>query len=163
MSQSMFDEDELFDEAAEETYQEVEAAVEQAQNEVPDADAVIKADADNLIGMLNAVNSTVSSADIVGELEEAKKQFAIGRRADAFDDDVVEEIEAEFAALEDAVEALQSIEDSATELTEAVTTFQNRDSDELGGDQNLSEEPDTDSDESSETDEEADSGQQQLE
>lgn len=157
MPQSTFDEDELFDEAAEELHQEVEAALEQARGEVPEADAMIETDADNVIEMLTAVSATVSSVDIAIKLEDAKKRFAIGRRADAFDEGFVDEVESELAALQEAVEVLQSIEDTATELTEAVTTFQDLPIDETG-----SQELETESDESSES-EAADSDQQQLE
>lgn len=131
-------------EAAAEMQQDVEEALDQAQEAVPDADILVDVEADTLVGVLNAVTSTVSVTEIETDLQDAQKQFTIGRRADAFDDTFVEETEAELTALQKTVATVQTMEDSAAELTEAVVSFQ---------DLNVNESADPDQDSSGELDE----------
>ncbi|MFB6119477.1 DUF5790 family protein [Halosegnis sp.] len=98
MSQSTFDDDELFGEAATEMRAEVEEALADARAALPDADDVWTAEADNTLGVMNALKGALDIGDAAERLREAKKQFVIGERADAFDD--AEDLKTELAELE---------------------------------------------------------------
>ena len=109
MSQSTFDDDELFDEATSEMREEVEEALETARAELPEPDAVWEVEADNTLGVLNALKGALDVGDAGDHLREAKKQFVLGQRADAFEDaddleDDIGELEALFGDIETAHE-----------------------------------------------------------
>jgi len=65
MSQSTFDDDDLFGEAAAETRAEVEEHLAAAREELPDPDAVWETDADNVLGVLNGLKSALDVGDAV--------------------------------------------------------------------------------------------------
>jgi len=109
MSQSTFDDDELFDEATSEMREEVEVALAEARAALPEPDAVWEVDADNTLGVLNALKGALDVGDAGDHLREAKKQFVLGQRADAFEDaddleDDLEELEGLFGDIEAAHE-----------------------------------------------------------
>jgi hypothetical protein len=107
MSQSTFDDDELFDEATSEMREEVEEALAEARAALPEPDAVWEVDADNTLGVLNALKGALDVGDAGDHLREAKKQFVLGQRADAFEDaddleSDIEELEGLFGDIETA-------------------------------------------------------------
>ena len=97
MSQSTLDDDELFEDAASEMRGDVEESLEKARAELPDADEIWAVDADNTLGVLNALRSALDIDDAESNLRDAKKWYTMGERADAFEDaeDLAEEIDAE--------------------------------------------------------------------
>jgi len=104
MSQSTLDDDDLFGEAASEMRADVEDSLDAAMASLPDPDDVWDVDADNTLGVLNALRSALDAGDAEDHLRDAKKWYTMGERADAFEDadDLAERIE-EAEALLDAV------------------------------------------------------------
>jgi len=107
MSQSTFDDDELFDEATSEMREEVQAALAEARAALPEPDAVWEVDADNTLGVLNALKGALDVGDAGDHLREAKKQFVLGQRADAFED------------ADDLEESIEEVEELMASITEA--------------------------------------------
>jgi hypothetical protein len=107
MSQSTFDDDELFGEAASEMREEVEEALAAARAALPAAEGVWEAEADNTLGVLNGLRSALDAGDAEDHLRTAKKSYVVGERADAFED------------AEDLAEAIEEVEALVADITEA--------------------------------------------
>jgi hypothetical protein len=125
MSQMTFDDDDLFDEMAAEMREEIEASLADARADLPAADDVWEVNADNTLGVLNALRSALDAEDAVGALRDAKKQYAMGERADAFEDadDLaaeIEELEALVADIEGAHEQVSGLAATLPELRGAL-------------------------------------------
>ncbi|WP_254762951.1 DUF5790 family protein [Natrinema marinum] len=119
MSQATFgDDDELFGEAANEMREDVESSLAAAWAALPDADDVWEADADNVLGVLNGLNSALNAGDAEEHLRDAKKWFTMGQRADAFDD--ADDLEDEIADLEDAITDISEAGEQVSELTSTI-------------------------------------------
>jgi len=118
MSQATLNEDELFGEAATEMRADVEDALEDAWEALPDADGVWETDADNVLGVLNGLKGGLDVGEAADHLREAKKWFAMGQRADAFDDadDLAEEIE----EIEDLVEDIETAHEQVSDLSATI-------------------------------------------
>ncbi|KAB7516386.1 hypothetical protein DM867_04485 [Halosegnis rubeus] len=114
MSQSSFDDEELFGEAATEMRAEVEDALAEAWRALPDPDDVWDVDADNTLGVLNALKGALDTGDATEQLREAKKQFVIGQRADAFED--AGDLEAEIEELESLLGDIETAHEEASDL-----------------------------------------------
>jgi len=118
MSQSSLDDDELFGEAAEEMRADVEEHLEAAREELPASDAIWDVDADNTLGVLNALRSALDVDGVADHLRDAKKAFVMGQRADAFED--AEDLEADLAAVEDVLPDLETAREQVGELASTV-------------------------------------------
>jgi hypothetical protein len=113
MSQSTLDDDELFGEAASEMRADVEGSLAAARETLPAADDIWETDADNTLGVLNALNSALDVGDAREHLRDAKKWYTMGERADAFEDaaDLAEDIEAVEDLIGDVEEAGEQVGD----------------------------------------------------
>ena len=118
MSQATLDDDELFDEAATEMREDVEDSLASARAALPASGDVWETDADNTLGVLNGLKGALDAGDAEQHLRDAKKWFAIGRKADAFED--AEDLESELAALEETVSLVVSAREDVTELTSTI-------------------------------------------
>lgn len=114
MSQSTFDDDELFGEAAEEIRSDVESSLEAARDALPGVDAIWETEAENTLGVLNGLRSAVDVDDVEDNLRDAKKWYAMGKRADAFED--ADDLEAEIQAVEDVLADFETVREQAGEL-----------------------------------------------
>jgi superfamily I DNA/RNA helicase len=116
MSQATLDDDELFEDAASEMREDVEESLGKARDELPEADAIWEVEADNSLGVLNALRSALSTDDAESHLRDAKKWYTMGERADAFADadDLAEEIEDVEDVLADVTEAHENVSDLAS-------------------------------------------------
>lgn len=123
MAQSTFADDELFDEAADELREDVEAALDDARDALPNGDALLDVEGDNLVGVLNAAKADLDAEDARDALREAKKWYETGRRAESFDDDFAAETEDAIEDLDAAVDAVDDAEEAATELVDSVATL----------------------------------------
>lgn len=123
MAQSTLEDDELFDEASDEMREDVEDALEEARDALPDADGIFDVEGDNIIGVLNSLKSELDAGEAEEALREAKKWFGIGKKADVFDEEFVDEAEEELEELEEALTSLNDAEDSATELTDSLASL----------------------------------------
>ncbi|MFB6072243.1 MAG: DUF5790 family protein [Halobacterium sp.] len=118
MSQSSLDDEELFGEAAEETRADVEEHLDAARAELPAADAIWDVEADNTLGVLNALRSALDVGEAESHLRDAKKAFLLGKRADAFED--AEDLE---AALEDVEGVLADVETARDQVGDLASTI----------------------------------------
>ncbi|MCY4732712.1 hypothetical protein KY092_19425 [Natronomonas gomsonensis] len=118
MSQATLDDDELFDEAATEMREDVESSLADAREALPGADAVWDTDADNTLGVLNALKGALDTGDAEDHLRDAKKWFAMGKKADAFED--ADDLEADIAELEDLLEDIVTAHEQVSELASTV-------------------------------------------
>lgn len=114
MSQTTLDDDELFSEAANEMREDVEEALGAAREALPESDAIWEVDADNALGVLNALRSALDTDDAADHLRDAKKWYTMGQRAGAFED--AEDLEAE-------IETLESLFERITDAHEQVSTL----------------------------------------
>ncbi|NIB98503.1 DUF5790 family protein [Halobacterium sp. R2-5] len=118
MSQSSLDDDELFGEAAEEMRADVEEHLDAAREQLPAADDVWTVDADNTLGVLNALRSALDTGDVEEHLRDAKKAFVVGERADAFED--ADDLEAEIEAVEGVLGDLETAREQVGELASTI-------------------------------------------
>ncbi len=123
MTQSTFDDDELFGEAADEMRADVDDALAAARAELPTADGVWKTNADNVLGVLNGLKSALDTGEAAAHLRQAKKWFTLGSRADAFD--TPDELEAEIEAVEAVLETVETAHTEVSELTATVPALRN--------------------------------------
>jgi hypothetical protein len=114
-SQSTLADDDLFGEAAAEMREEVESHLADARGELPDPDAVWETEADNVLGVLNALRSALDADDAQEHFRQAKKTFIVGQRADAFDDP--DSLEAEIESVEELLTAIADAEELVGDLT----------------------------------------------
>ena len=118
MSQATLDDDELFDEAATEMREDVEASLAEARAALPAADAVWEAEADNTLGVLNGLKGALDTGDATDHLRYAQKRFAIGQKADAFED--AGDLEAEIESLETILTQITAAHEQVAELTATI-------------------------------------------
>ena len=118
MSQSTLDNDELFGEAASEMREDVESSLDEARAALPDSDEVWDAEADNVLGVLNALRSALDVEDAADHLRDAKKWFTMGQRADAFDD--AEDLEESIAEVEELIETIEEAHEQVGDLTATI-------------------------------------------
>jgi hypothetical protein len=114
-SQSTLADDDLFGEAAAEMRAEVEEHLDAARASLPDADDVWEAEADNVLGVLNGLRSSLDVGDAEEHLRQAKKTFVVGQRADAFED--ADDLEAEIASVAELLETVDDASELVGELT----------------------------------------------
>ncbi|QGX95750.1 hypothetical protein EI982_13615 [Haloplanus rallus] len=118
MSQTTFSDDELFGEAAAEMRDDVEGHLAAARAELPEADEVWETEADNVLGVLNALRSALDVGEAEEHLRQAKKWYTMGERADAFDD--AADLAAAIEDLEGLIETIRATHDDVSDLTNAV-------------------------------------------
>ncbi|WP_440766920.1 DUF5790 family protein [Natronorubrum sp. DTA7] len=160
MSQATFgDDEELFGEAANEMREDVEASLEEAWDALPSADDVWETDADNVLGVLNGLNSALNAGDAEDHLRDAKKWFTMGQRADAFED--ADDLEEEIGDLEAAIEDISDAGEQVGELTSTIPALRGTledagpaEDDADDADDEEAEEADADEDDDEEEDEE---------
>lgn len=118
MSQSTLDDDELLGEAASEIREDVEENVAAARSELPAADAIWETGAENTLGVLNSLKSSLDVGDAADHLRDARKWFMVGERADAFEDpDALEE---ELDELADLIETVEAAREQVNDLARTV-------------------------------------------
>ncbi|WP_276270556.1 DUF5790 family protein [Haloarcula litorea] len=126
MSQTSLDDDELFGEAANEMRSDVEASLAEARGALPDADAVWDVEADNTLGVLNALKGALDVGDAEDHLRDAKKWYTMGERADAFEDadDLAEEIETVEGLIKDVEDAREQVSDLTATIPQLRSTLE---------------------------------------
>ena len=155
MSQATFgDDEELFGEAANEMREDVEASLEEAWDALPSADDVWETDADNVLGVLNGLNSALNAGDAEDHLRDAKKWFTMGQRADAFED--ADDLEEEIGDLEEAIEDISDAGEQVGELTSTIPALRGtlEDAGPAEDEEDEDEEAESDANEDDEEDEE---------
>lgn len=117
MSQSTLDDEELLGEAANEIRADVEEHIEAARSELPAAEAVWAVDAENTLGVLNSLKSSLDVGEAADHLRDARKWFMVGERTDAFED--ADSLEAE---LDDLAELIETVEDAREQVNDLAST-----------------------------------------
>lgn len=118
MSQATFDEDDLFDEAADDIRADVSDHLDAAEAALPASDKIWTVEAENTLGVLNSLRSALDTGDTAGHLRDAKKSYMMGERADVFADD--DAFGARIAALEDVMGDVEAAHEHASELASTV-------------------------------------------
>jgi len=129
MSQSSLDDDDLFGEAASEMRADVEEHLAAARAELPAPEAVWEVEADNALGVLNALRNALDVGDAEDHLRDARKWYTMGERADAFEDadDLAAELEELTDLLESIADTREDVGDLASSLPELRGTLQDLD------------------------------------
>lgn len=138
MSQATLDDDALFDEAAAEMREDVETSLAAANAALPAPDDVWDAEADNTLGVLNGLKGALDAGDAEEHLRDAKKWFAIGRKADAFED--ADDLETEIEGLETTLSRIAEAHEHVGELTATIPELRGALEDAESGDGEDSEE-----------------------
>lgn len=118
MSQATLDDEDLFDEAATEMREDVESSLAAAEEALPESAAIWETDADNTLGVLNGLKGALDIGDAEEHLRDAKKWFAMGKKADAFED--AEDLEAEIEGLEQTITSIAAAHEQVGELTATI-------------------------------------------
>ncbi|MFB6304114.1 MAG: DUF5790 family protein [Haloferacaceae archaeon] len=132
MSQSTLGDEDLFGEAAEEMRDDVEEHLAKARAELPAAADVWETEADNVLGVLNGLGQALDAGDAEEHLRQAKKWYAVGERADAFEDadDLAADIEELEGVLESIADAREQVNDLTTVVPDLRGTLQEYEDDE---------------------------------
>jgi hypothetical protein len=118
MSQATLDDDDLFDEAATEMRADVESSLEAARDALPSAPAIWDTEADNTLGVLNGLKGALDIGDAADHLRDAKKWYAVGTEADAFED--AGDLEAEIDELESIIADVEAAHEKVSDLTATI-------------------------------------------
>ena len=124
MSQSTFDDDELFAEATEEMRADIEGALSRVDEQLPAEDDLLNADEETLPAVLDSLEKELNIEPIEDALTEAQKAFLLGKRADAFDEEYVTETEATITHVGEVIETLKEIETVTADLIDALSSFE---------------------------------------
>ncbi len=106
---------------------DVEESLAEARDALPAADSVWYVEADNILGVLNVVRSSLDVGDAEDNLRQAKKTFIIGQRAEAFDDadDLAEEIETVADLIDDVDDAREQVGDLTATIPQLAARSKN--------------------------------------
>jgi len=118
MSQATLDDDELFEDAASEMREDVENSLAAARAALPEADEIWAVEADNALGVLNALRSALDAGDAETHLRDAKKWYTMGERADAFDD--ADDLAGEIETVEDVLADVETAHEEVSDLASTV-------------------------------------------
>ena len=118
MSQSTLDNDELFGEAASEMRADVEQSLQSAREALPEADDIWDVEAENTLGVLNALRSALDVGDAEEHLRDAKKWYTMGERADAFED--ADDLESAVAEVEELIADIETAHEQVGDLTSTI-------------------------------------------
>jgi len=131
MSQTTFDDDELFGEAASEMREDVEESLAAARATLPSADEIWDVEADNTLGVLNGLRTALDTGDATEHLRDAKKWYTVGESAGAFED--ADDLAEEIAAVEEIVTDVETAREQVGDLTSTIPQLRNA-LEEAGGD-----------------------------
>ena len=123
MSQTSFDDDELFTEATADIQSEIEESLTAATEALPSHADLVEHDTETAVAALESVEATVELDAAEAAVADVKKTFLLGQRADAFGSEYATETEAMIDELEATVSTLGSIAAASEELREALAGY----------------------------------------
>mgnify|MGYP007099780934 CR=1 FL=1 len=123
MSQTSFDDDELFTEATADIQSEIEESLTAATAALPSHAALVEHDTETAVAALESVEEAVDIDAAEAAVADVKKTFLLGQRADAFDSEYATETEATISELEETVTTLGAIASASEELREALSGY----------------------------------------
>lgn len=118
MGQASLDDDDLFGEATGELREDVESSLAAAAAALPPAESLWNTEAENVLGVLNGLQTSLDTGEASEHLRDARKWFTVGVRAEAFDSDG--ELAIEIQELESTIEAIESVESHVTAITSSL-------------------------------------------
>jgi vacuolar-type H+-ATPase subunit I/STV1 len=118
MSQATFDEDDLFDEAADDIRTDVEDHLDAAEAALPAPEEIWEAEAENTLGVLNTLRSALDTGDAADHLRDAKKSHMMGERAEVFGDG--DDLDERITTLDETMADIETAHDHADELASTV-------------------------------------------
>ena len=118
MSQTTFDDDDLFGEAAAEVREDIQDSLAEARASLPDPDDVWETEADNVLGVLNGLRTSMDPGEAEQHLRDAKKWYTMAERAHAFAD--ADELAAEIEAVEEVIAEMRTARDQVSDLAGTV-------------------------------------------
>jgi TolA-binding protein len=124
MSQSRFDDEELFAEATEEMQADVEEALARVTEHLPTDDVLFEVADESLPVVLESVDAALTIEPVEEALTDAQKAFLLGKRADAFDEEYVAETEARITQFQETIATLRGIETATADLADALSRFE---------------------------------------
>lgn len=133
MSQSRFDDEELFAEATEEMQADVEEALARVTEHLPTDDVLFEVADESLPVVLESVDAALTIEPVEEALRDAQKAFLLGKRADAFDEEYVTETEATITQFQESIATLQEIETATADLADALSRFEELSSESSAG------------------------------
>jgi len=123
MSQTSFDDDELFTEATADIQSEIEESLTAATAALPSHADLIEHDTETTVAALESVEEAVDIDAAEAAVADVKKTFLLGQRADAFESEYATETEATISELEETVTTLGAIASASEELREALAGY----------------------------------------
>ena len=123
MSQTSFDNDDLFTEATADIQSEIEESLTAATAALPSHAALVEHDTETAIAALESVEETIDLDAAEAAVADVKKTFLLGQRADAFESEYATETEATISELEETVTTLGVIASASEELREALAGY----------------------------------------
>ena len=94
MSQTSFDDDELFTEATADIQSEIEESLTAATAALPSHADLVEHDTETTVAALESVEETIDIDAAEAAVADVKKTFLLGQRADAFESEYATETEA---------------------------------------------------------------------
>jgi hypothetical protein len=116
--------EELFSEASGELQSEVEDALARARDSLPSQESLVVEEDAALSEVVAGLPAEFDPSEPAEALRTAQKRVALGEQADAFDEEFVAEATTAIEQLEDAVDALRRVSDTAPTLAAALATLQ---------------------------------------
>lgn len=124
MSQSRFNDDELFAEATEEMQADVEEALARVTEHLPTDDVLFEVADESLPVVLESVDAALTIEPVEEALTDAQKAFLLGKRADAFDEEYVTDTGARITQFQETIATLREIETATADLADALSRFE---------------------------------------
>jgi hypothetical protein len=121
---AMSNEEELFTEASGELQSEVEDALESARESLPSQESLVVEEDAAVSEVVAGLPAELDPSEPAAALRTAQKRFALGEQADAFNEEFVAEATTAIEQVENAVDALQRVGDTAPTLAAALATLQ---------------------------------------
>ncbi len=107
MAQATLDDDDLFGEAVDELREDVDEHLTAAERSLPNPEAIWAVESDNVLGVLNTLRTNLEAEEAEEHLRQAKKWYALGQRADAFEEEA--ELADRLSELEEILDAIESV------------------------------------------------------
>lgn len=124
MSQTTLTDEDLFGEAADEIQADIESCLEAGREALPTDEEVWAVNADNVLGVLNALRSSLTVEEATEHVHDAKKWYLVGERADVFDDP--EAIETSIEDLEAVIDRIEATRADVTSLINEMPDLKGR-------------------------------------
>ena len=124
MAQATLGDEELFGEATAELREDIIESIEAAWASLPESEAIWSVKADNVLGVLNTLRTSLDTDEASNHLRTAQKWYTVLEQADAFDetDDIVSELE----ALTETIASIEAIREDIGSVASTLPTIKSQ-------------------------------------